>query len=102
MRSIEIVAPYNRLSRDQLITVGDLVDFKAEMLSELARLLKEHVSPPSKKWLKSSEVRKMLGISGGTLQAMRVNGSLPFSKVGGLFFYPSQDIEKFMLASSSK
>lgn len=102
MRPIEIIAPYNRLSRDQLIPVGGLVDFKAEMLSELARLLKEHVSPPSKKWLKSSEVRKTLGISGGTLQAMRVNGSLLFNKVGGLFFYPSQDIEKLMLACSTK
>jgi hypothetical protein len=102
MRSAEVIAPYNRLSRDQLITVGDLVDFRVEMLSEIARLLKEHVSPPSKKWLKSSEVRKMLGVSGGTLQAMRINGSLPFSKVGGMFFYSLQEIEKLMVTSGSK
>jgi hypothetical protein len=102
MRSTEIVAPYNRLSRDQLITVGDLLDFRAEMLSEITRLLKEHVSPQSKKWLKSTDVRKMLSVSGGTLQAMRVSGSLPYSKVGGLFFYPSQVIEKLMLRNSSK
>jgi hypothetical protein len=102
MKSPEIIAPYTRLSRDQLITVGDLVDFKAEMLAEITRLLKEHGSPQFKKWLKSSEVRKMLGVSGGTLQAMRINGSLPYSKVGGLLFYPLQEIEKLMLANSSK
>jgi len=32
-------------------------------------------------------VRKLLGVSNGTLQTLRVNGSLPFSKIGGLYFY---------------
>lgn len=102
MKTVETNAANNRLSREQLITTGDLADFKAEILAEFSRLLKEHVSPQSKKWLKSSEVRKMMGISGGTLQALRINGSLPYSKVGGLFFYPSQEIEKLMEVNSSK
>lgn len=102
MKTVETNAANNRLSREQLITTGDLADFKAEIFAEFSRLLKEHVSPQSKKWLKSSEVRKMLGISGGTLQALRINGSLPYSKVGGLFFYPSQEIEKLMEVNSSK
>ncbi|RFC54032.1 helix-turn-helix domain-containing protein [Brumimicrobium aurantiacum] len=42
--------------------------------------------------LKSHQVQRMLGISPGTLQNMRVNGTLPFSKVGGVIFYDKQDI----------
>ena len=55
-----------------------------------------------KKWLKSPEVRELLGISPGTLQNLRMNGTLPFTKVGGVVYYQSDDILKMLEANRSK
>lgn len=80
----------------QIITKEDLENFKEELLEEIESLLNSRVSNPTKKWLKSYEVREMLGISPGTLQNMRINGTLPFTKVGGLIFYDYDDIQKML------
>ena len=80
----------------EIITTDDLREFKTELLTEFKKMLKEHQGQPSKKWLKSYEVRKMLGISPGTLQNMRINGTIPFTKMGGILFYDSEDIRKIL------
>lgn len=85
-----------RINRDQLLTVGDLEIFKNNLIQELKNLLGETTSAPTKKWLKSSEVKKLLGISTGTLQNLRMNGSLSFSKVGGIIFYDYNEISKLL------
>ncbi|HZK92963.1 MAG TPA: helix-turn-helix domain-containing protein [Prolixibacteraceae bacterium] len=41
-------------------------------------------------------MRKLLGISPGTLQNLRVNGQLPFSKIGGVLFYDFEDVRKML------
>ncbi|QES88897.1 helix-turn-helix domain-containing protein [Rhizosphaericola mali] len=91
---------YNRklliLHRDELLTRGDLEDFKIELLHAIRQLSKEITGTPSKLWLKSYEVRELLGISGPTLQAMRDKGTIPFTRIGGAIFYYRTDIEKMM------
>ena len=52
-----------------------------------------------KKYIKSSELMEMLQISPGTLQNLRVNGTLPYTKVGGIIFYDSDEIQQVMLAN---
>jgi len=86
----------SRLYREQLVTVGDLENLKNDLIQELKSLLKETTSATTKKWLKSSEVKKLLGISTGTLQNLRMNGSLSFSKVGGIIFYDYSEIAKLI------
>jgi hypothetical protein len=85
-----------RISRDQIVTLGDLEIFKKELLDEIRNIVKQNEGSPSKKWLKSCEVKKLLGISTGTLQNLRVNGSLSHSKVGGIYFYDYNDIAKLI------
>ena len=85
-----------RVYRDQLITVGDLETFKKDLIEEIKNIIKETASVPTKKWLKSTEVKKLLGISTGTLQNLRINGSLSFSKVGGIIFYDHDEIVKLL------
>lgn len=82
----------------EIITTDHLREFKIELLRELNKMLKENHSLPEKKWLRSAEVKKMLGISTGTLQNMRINGTIPFSKVNGTLFYDYEDILKVMEA----
>jgi len=80
----------------EIVTTDDLREFKIEFFQELRKLLKEHYGQPSKKWLKSYEVRELLGISPGTLQNLRANGTLPFTKIGGVIFYDYENIKKML------
>jgi predicted DNA-binding transcriptional regulator AlpA len=79
-----------------IITTDDLVEFKQELFTEIKRLLKEQSGNSTKKWLKSPEIRKLLGISPGTLQNLRLNGTLPYTKIGGVIYYDSEDIQQML------
>ena len=82
--------------RDQLVTIADLQEFKTDLLLAIKQMLSENKPQDSKKWLKSNEVKQLLGISSGTLQTLRNNGTFPFSKVGGIIYYDRDDINKFI------
>jgi hypothetical protein len=80
----------------ELITKDDLKQFKNELLTEIKHLIKPGQGQASKEWLKSYEVRKLLNISPGTLQNLRVNGTLGYTKIGGLLYYKQGDIIKLL------
>ena len=79
-----------------IITPEDLQNFKQELLTEIQKLLAQRQTTPARKWLKSNEVRRLLLLSPGTLQNLRVNGTLPFTKIGGVIFYDYDDIQKMI------
>lgn len=82
-----------------IITKEDLLEFKQELFSELRDIISPTSKPTTesgRQWLKSWEVKKMLGISAGTLQSMRINGTIAYTRVGGLIFYSYEDILKLM------
>ena len=75
-----------------IITTEDLYEFKLELLDNIKELLNTQSDQVTKKWMKSPEVRELLGISPGTLQNLRVNGTLPYTRVGGVLYYDYQEI----------
>ncbi|WP_445734576.1 helix-turn-helix domain-containing protein [Mariniflexile sp.] len=79
-----------------IITTEDLLEFKMELLDGIKQLLKNQSGQLTKKWLKSPEVRDLLGISPGTLQTLRINGTLPYTKVGGVLYYDYQEIMQLL------
>ena len=79
----------------ELITKEDLKEFKSDLLNEIKAIMKP-CEGQSKKWLKSNEVRKLLKISPGTLQNLRINGTLRFTKVGSIIYYKQEDIDKVL------
>ncbi|ARV14868.1 helix-turn-helix domain-containing protein [Polaribacter sp. SA4-12] len=79
-----------------IITTEDLLEFKHELLEGIKEMINNQSSFAPKKWLKSSEVRELLSISPGTLQNFRINGTLPYSKVGGVIYYDYEDIQKVL------
>lgn len=82
-----------------IITTDDLREFKIEMLDEIKKLLTKQAKGNLKRYLKSSEVMELLQISPGTLQNLRINGTLPYSKMGGIIYYDSEEIQKIMIDS---
>jgi len=79
-----------------IITTDDLREFKLELLDDIKELLNNQSGHITKRWLKSPEIKKLLGISSGTLQNLRINGTLPFTKVGGVLYYDYEEIMSVM------
>lgn len=80
-----------------IVTQQDLQELKTVLLSSLEEMKNELLHNQPKitedvELLKSHQVQRMLKISPGTLQNLRVNGTLPFSKVGGVIFYDKKEI----------
>lgn len=78
----------------QVVTKKDLLNFG----NHLVKLLK--TSEPRQEnypqWLRSSEVRKLLKISPGTLQNLRINGTINPNRIGGILYYKYADIVKLL------
>lgn len=79
----------------ELITKEDLKNLKNEMLNEIRNLIKPGQSE-NRQWLKSADVRNLLNISPGTLQNLRINGTLRYTKIGGMMYYKLEDITKLL------
>ena len=81
----------------EVITKEDLQQFRVQLLSEIKEVLRAVVKPqPVKPWLRSKEVRRILNISAGTLQNLRIAGKIRSSKVGNLHYYKQEEIEKLL------
>lgn len=82
----------------EIATKQDLQNFKTEILEQIQKLILEPRSQTEtlKKWLKSHQVQRMLGISPGTLQNLRINGTIPYTKIGGVILYSPDDINQVM------
>jgi hypothetical protein len=98
----ELLPGQSAVTRNRLVTLEDLREFQKELKTDLKielimafkALIANQTQQPAKKWLKSWEVRKLLNLSPGTLQTLRDNGTIPFSKIGGIFYYDPSDIDK--------
>lgn len=83
----------------ELITKEDLEIFRQTLLHDIKSLLGKN-EQQVKEWLKPAEVRKLLGISPGTLLTLRATGKLIYSKIGGTYYYRYQDIQNMLVKAS--
>lgn len=77
-----------------IVTKEELRKFKEEIIESIKELFPVQVTRKSEedRWMRSAEVRKLFGISAATLQNMRVNGSLPYSRMGTTILYDRNKI----------
>ena len=80
------------MNKNNLVTVQDLQEFKEEIINKIEQINRNTAT--QKEWLKSSEVMEMLSISTGTLQNLRINGDIPFTKMGGTLYYKRDEVVK--------
>jgi Helix-turn-helix domain len=83
-------------SGSQLVTLADLEKFRVTLMMDIKLILEGSLGKPAKRWLKSHEVRKLLNISYGTLQTLRNNGKLPYTRIGGLIYYDAVEIDQIL------
>ena len=79
----------------EILTKEDLQVFRLQLINDLKALLlsKQDIK---KEWLRSNEVRKLLKISPGTLQNLRITGKIKSSKIGGINYYRYTEIENLL------
>lgn len=80
------------------VTKEDLRQFGILLLDKVGEVLKESLEVKTAEiqpeWLKSRAVRKMLDISAGSVQALRIGGRIRFKKVLGSYYYNREDLQK--------
>lgn len=73
------------------------VEFRKHFSGTDNPLLTEQPSDtPLEDWLDNQDVMQALHISPRTLQTLRSNGTLPFSRIGNKIYYRRQDIIKIL------
>ena len=75
------------LLKRKLISLDDLSDKEIENLSERAFL---------EDWIDGQEVMQKLKISPRTLQTLRSNGTIPYTRIGHKLYYLKQDLERIL------
>ena len=80
----------------EILTREELHRFKSELIAEIKQTIRTDETVTNKQFLRSSEVRKLLKISSGTLQNLRIKGILPYEKIGGTFYYAHADIVQLL------
>jgi hypothetical protein len=86
----------------EVITKEDLQVLRQQMLGDIKELLSANGNAAEKEWLRSSDVRKLLKISPGTLQNLRITGQLCPTKVNGIYFYKYAEVMKMLDPEISK
>lgn len=84
----------NALTTNQLLTKDDLQEFQNNLLNKLQEIVQKNKE--QKKWLRVSEVKEILKISASTIQTLRINGTLSYTKLSGMYYYNYEDIEKLI------
>lgn len=51
---------------------------------------------PLEEWRDNQDVMQLLHISARTLQTLRSNGTLPFSRIGNKLYYRKEDIQRIL------
>ena len=79
----------------EIITKDDLEAFRQTLLNDIRALLANNKTE-TKEWLRCADVRKMLKVSTGTVQNLRITGKLKSQKIGGIHFYNITDIQNML------
>jgi len=67
-----------------------------ELAEKVERLCREHADMGDMQWLDSGDVCRLLDISPRTLQTMRENGTMPFSRICNKVYYKPEDVRRIL------
>ena len=83
---------------DNNVTKDDLRQFGLLLLEQIGQLLGQGERTENAgtdfEWLKGRVVRKLLDISAGSLQNLRISGKIRYKKVLGSYYYNKSDLLK--------
>lgn len=83
----------------QIMTEEILENFRKELISEIKQILDEKFGNQelTNEWLSKKEAMTLMKIkSATTLETLRKNGTLPYTKLGGKILYNRESIQKLL------
>lgn len=86
----------------ELITKQEFEILKRDLLETITAYMRREGGQHEKEWLRTKEVKAMLGISNGTLMNLRVKGLLKPSKIEGVYFYRLSEIKQLLDAGTTE
>ena len=83
---------------NEIITKEDLRQFSLELLNSIKILIIQKTEAQNQveeqEWIKSKQVRKLMDMSPGSVQNLRVTQKVRFKKVLGSYYYNKVDLLK--------
>lgn len=84
---------------EEFVTKEDLRHFRMLLINDIGKLLEEKTgdekaAQEDMEWLRSKAIRRIMDISPGTLQNLRITGKVKFKKVMGSYYYKKSDVTK--------
>ena len=90
---------------EEIVTKEDLRQFGLLLLDNIRTVMRESTNKQTEslqpEWLKSKAVRKLLDISGGSVQNLRMTQKVRFKKVLGSYYYNKEDLLKLFKDESN-
>lgn len=86
----------------QLDQIAAMTQDVREIKAALNFMMKSSLNQLKEEWIDGQVVMQTLHISVRTLQSLRDNGTLPFSRINGKFYYRVSDIDEMLQANYSK
>jgi hypothetical protein len=84
----------------EIVTRQDLIDLKTDLLEAMKNLRPAEEEPSKekvqKRFLKTGDLMKMLGLSRNTVNDLRTSKVLPAVRVHGIYLFDIQDVENFI------
>ncbi|WP_348800106.1 DNA-binding protein [Flavobacterium adhaerens] len=91
---------------NEIVTKEDLRQFGLQLLDNVRIIIREinferkdSIHP---EWIKTKSVRKLLDISAGSVQTLRITQKVRFRKVLGSYYYNREDLEKLFKDEQKK
>jgi len=81
------------MNKNDLPTVAELYELEERLYNRILSLLE---SSKPKVWVRTPELKKILGITDSTAQYLRNSGTLPCSKIRGTYYYKYDDIMELL------
>lgn len=81
---------------EEQVTKDDLRQFGLALVDTMRKMVEGVVSESediNSEWLKGRCVRRMLDMSQGSLQNLRVTGKIRFKKILGSYYYNRKDLQ---------
>ena len=82
------------MDKNDILTVRHLLEFEVRLINKIKEITKRNEQ--QKKWLRTSDLKKLLGLSSSSIQSLRISGILPYSKVNGTLYYDYDEVQALL------
>lgn len=86
---------------EMFVLVQKILEEMRIIKRELTLINFDSIEKIKTEWIDSQDVMMCLNISKRTLQSLRDNGRLPFSKINGKFYYKTTDLKELLESNYS-